>query len=306
VSIEGVGGVPPAVREGVEASWGDRIHRVRPVSGGCIHRAVRVEGEGGRTAFLKWSAEMSPAIFSSEAAGLRALAGAVEGGHDVRVPAVLGWGGGEGGVGWLLLEWVEPGPLPADGGRRLGLALSTLHRPVEGGWGWPASNHIGPLLQSNTPRATWGEFWRDERLEPLLRRAMDRGGFRDRRARGAWRALLDRVETWLEPADAEGASLLHGDLWSGNLFFSRMGEPVLVDPAVYRGHREVDLAMLDLFGGIPVGTREAYEEVAPLAPTYAGIRRDLYQLYPLLVHLLLFGGAYEAPAMQRVGRLLRG
>jgi fructosamine-3-kinase len=111
--------------------------------------------------------------------------------------------------------------------------------------------------------------------------------------RSQWERIFVRVPELLAPADQDGLSLLHGDLWSGNVLSTASG-PALVDPAVYRGHREVDLAMTELFGGFDASFYEAYQEVWPLLPGYADTRRTIYQLYPLLVHVNLFGGAYIA------------
>jgi fructosamine-3-kinase len=273
------------------------------VGGGCIHRALKVETDRG-AAFLKWSPDASSALFMEEAEGLEALRAVMAGGEEggFRIPRVLGAGGvDDSGGGWLALEWLEAGPPTADAGERTGRALALLHRPAPGGWGWQGDNHIATLPQANPSSSTWGEFWRDARLYPLLRRAGDRGAFSG--AGRGWDRVLEGVEGWLAPVEAEGPVLLHGDLWSGNVFFTRNGEPALVDPAVYRGHREVDLAMMELFGGFPRGTLAAYTRLRPLDEGYVGLRRDLYQLYPLLVHVLLFGRGYEASALERVRRL---
>lgn len=301
-------GLPPGVADGVGRALGSpgspaRIRGVSPVGGGCIHRALKVETDGG-AAFLKWSPDASSILFQEEAEGLEALREVAAGGEagGFRIPRVLGTGGGEGsGGGWLALEWLEAGSPAAEAGERMGRALALLHRPASGGWGWRGDNHIATLPQPNPSPLAWGEFWRDARLEPLLRRARDRGAFSG--AGRGWERVLEGVEDWLAPVEAEGPVLLHGDLWSGNVFFTRSGDPALVDPAVYRGHREVDLAMMELFGGFPRGTLEAYAHLRPLDGGYAGTRRDLYQLYPLLVHVLLFGGSYEASALERVRRL---
>ncbi len=255
-------------------------------------------------AFLKWSSRVPDTLFPSEAEGLEALARRAEG-TGLRIPAVVGYGGGGDAPGWLLMEWLEPAPLPPGGGPRLARCLARLHDPLPAGWGWSGSNHIGPLPQDNTPADRWSDFWRERRLEPLLRQSVEAGAFAGREDREAWERALDSVESRLAVAEQEGASLLHGDLWSGNVFFTRDGDPALVDPAVYRGHREVDLAMLELFGGVPEGTLEAYREEAPPAPGDARARRDLYQLYPLLVHLLVFGRGYESAVLERVRRLAR-
>lgn len=303
-----VHGLPPEVAEGIgrvlDSSGGRvEIRGTTPVAGGCIHRALRVDTDRGPV-FLKWSADASGGLFAQEAEGLEALREVADpiGGEGFRVPRVLGLGGGsEAGPGWLVLEWLEPGSPGPDAGERLGRALAALHAPAHGGWGWTGDNHIATLPQANPPCDRWGRFWRDARLVPLLRRAVDGGAFRG--AQVVWDRVLEGVEEWLDPVEAEGPVLLHGDLWSGNVFFTHSGSPALVDPAIYRGHREVDLAMMELFGGFPRGTLEHYRRLRPLPGAYGEIRRDLYQLYPLLVHVLLFGGGYEASALERVRRL---
>jgi fructosamine-3-kinase len=306
------GPLPPAVAEAVGHLLGSRAQSARilsvtPVAGGCIHRAVRVETERG-ILFLKWSPKPSPGLFQGEADGLEALRDGMRGGDpgegQARVPLVLGLSADEpSGPAWLALEWIEQGTPGAGAGERLAAALVQLHQPVSGGWGWSRDNHIGSLPQANPTAPSWGAFWRDARLEPFLRQARDAGAFGGSQARTGWERVLAGVEAWTRPGDEEGPSLLHGDLWSGNVYFTPAGDPVLVDPAVYRGHREVDLAMMELFGGFPAGTLRHYQALRPVPPGYPEVRRDLYQLYPLLVHVLLFGGGYEASALERVRRL---
>jgi fructosamine-3-kinase len=151
---------------------------------------------------------------------------------------------------------------------------------------------------------TWSDFWRDRRLEPQLRTARDRGYFGGAHA-AVMDTLLERVEEAMEGTCPEGPSLLHGDLWSGNYYAGPDGGPVLIDPAVYRGAGEVDLAMMELFGSLPSGFRDGYAAVRPLDPEYERIRRDLYQLYYLLVHVNLFGGGYAASSLAAATRVLR-
>lgn len=117
---------------------------VEPVGGGCIHRTVRVRGEDGRRAFLKWSPGVPGTLFPSEAEGLQALARSAEA-TGLRIPAVVGYGGGGDVPGWLLMEWLEPGPIPPGGGARLGRGLARLHEPLPGGWGW-SGYQLHPLL----------------------------------------------------------------------------------------------------------------------------------------------------------------
>jgi fructosamine-3-kinase len=294
--------LPATVRRGVEealtasASRPVAIRSTRPLGGGCINPSARLDASDGAAYFLKWNAAAPPDVFEAEADGLAALrsAGARAG---VRVPEVMGVHTGSGGQpSWLLLEFVARGPRGAREGEALGRGLAELHRGRSGaapdrsaGFGWRRDNYIGSLPQRNPVTADWAEFWRDWRLLPQLVAA--RPHFRREEARSIDR-LLDRVGEALAGAGADGPSLLHGDLWSGNVFPGPGGESVLIDPAAYRGHREVDLAMSELFGGFPTGFLSAYNEAWPLPAEYRRVRRPLYQLYYLLVHVNLFGGSY--------------
>lgn len=288
--------LPPALRAVVEARFGP-VRSAEGVGGGCVSHGMRVETAQGAL-FLKHNPDAPPALFAVEARGLEALRSAAP--SDVVVPEVLGHGEAEGGApAWLALEWLEPG-VETDGGERLGRALAEMHREsaaAGGGWGWEEDGFIGPLPQANAPAASWAAFWRDRRLRPQLERAR-RGGF-DVGAAAGWDRLLDRLPGLLAPGEEDGASLLHGDLWHGNALATARG-PALVDPAAYRGHREADLAMAELFGGFGARFHAAYREAWPLAPGWPA-RRAAYQLWYLLVHVNLFGAAY----LPRVAAALR-
>lgn len=279
-----MGMIPEGVRGRVEDALGARLTGVRRVGGGCISPAARVETEAGDRLFVKWAeaGEAPAGFFEAEAESLAELNAT----RTVRVPAVVAVG-----EGWLVLEWLEPGGPSGGTMADLGRALAALHRHSGDRYGWERSNWIGSLPQANDPSADWATFWRDRRLMPQLERAYAGGYFRGPERRRFDR-LLDRLEEWLAPVAAEAPSLLHGDLWSGNVHVLASGEAALVDPSCYRGHREVDLAMTELFGGFGDGFRAAYEEAWPLLPGYAESRRAVYQLYYLLVHVNLFGDAY--------------
>jgi len=276
----------------VEAALEERTGRVtaitgaEAVGGGCISPTARIRTDGGDPFFLKWNpGELPDSLLPAEARGLRALAAA----NAVRVPEVVGVS--ESGPGaWLLLEWLEPGTASPGGWERLGRSLAALHRSGAPRFGADRQNFIGSLPQDNRPLSDWSEFWRERRLEPQLRRAEDRAllGAEDRRR---FDALHGRLHDLLAPAEEDGPSLLHGDLWSGNVLTLPGDASAVIDPAVYHGHREVDLAMAELFGGFGSGFRAAYEASWPLAPGYP-TRRAVYQLYYLLVHVNLFGGGY--------------
>jgi fructosamine-3-kinase len=251
-------------------------------------------------------------MFAAEADGLSALAGGAAG-TLITIPQVLGWGGSgtPGDPGWLLMDFVPRGSPGRHYGRTLGEALSRLHggsaAPVHADpepllFGWPRDNFIGSLPQSNEVTAEWPDFWRDQRLLPQLRMAKDSGYFRGSKAL-LFEDLLGRMDGILSGAAPE-PHLLHGDLWSGNYYPGPDGGPVLIDPATYRGHGEVDLAMMELFGSLPSGFREGYGGRVGLPTEYDAFRRDLYQLYYLLVHVNLFGGGYAGGSLAAARRVL--
>jgi protein-ribulosamine 3-kinase len=270
-----------AVLDGIAAVLGRRVVRTVPVSGGCISPSFRTELEGGEVIFVKAAPEGTGSdLLAQEACSLDRLweAGAV------RVPRVLGRG-----EGWLALEWLEPRVGTSGDWALLGRRLARLHRVRAPAPGWPADNYIGSLPQENGPAGSWAEFWARRRLAPQLERAGSRVAGR---ARVLFDRLMEELDDRLAGVDADGFSLLHGDLWNGNVHMTSEG-PALVDPSSWFGHREVDLAMADLFGGFPREFREAYAAEWPSLPG-ATARRPVYQLYYLLVHVNLFGHSYLA------------
>ncbi len=273
------------------------------IGGGCISPAAHLDVPDGAPVFLKWSREPGLTGFGVEARGLEALRSR----RALRVPEVLGFAQGEPGQrGWLALELIESGRIGPTTDERLGHGLARLHRPIPGAEpGWEEDGWIGSLPQRNrlpgSVGPSWPTFWRDARLLPQWRLASGRFESRTKRL---WDRLLDRLDDALRGRENDGLSMLHGDLWSGNVLVDVSGEPVLLDPALYRGHREVDIAMMELFGGFSTAALEAYRERAPLGSGYASVRSDVYQLYPLLVHVNLFGEGYVAGVRVRVERLL--
>ncbi len=296
------GSLPDSVRRRAEtaleeAGWSDPgVRSARPVPGGCINDAVVLDTGAGERAFLKWNQSAPPGFFGAEADGLRALTRC----GALRVPGVISVGG-ETGPAFLLLEYVPPGRPGPDFGRTLGRGVARVHGCLGESFGWSSDNYVGSIPQANGESPDWAAFWRDLRLGPLARSGAERGLLASGEAAEIDR-LLGRTESLLEGCGA-APSLLHGDLWSGNVYAADDGRPVLVDPAVYRGHGEVDLAMAELFGGFPADFLQAYREELPLEPGYEEVRRDLYQVYPLLVHLHLFGRGYAGGLMERVRRL---
>ncbi len=277
--------LPQPLLDGLEAEFGN-ITDVSAVSGGCISRAARLETRAGPV-FLKFGADSPAGLFRSEAHGLRELRSGA--GDDLKIPEVLALGDQEGAAfRWLVLEWLETGKAGWEQARGLGTGLARLHGHRGDGWGDRQDGFIGSLPQDNARCESWADFWARRRLIPQLERCgWGGGGTRDR-----WEALLDRLPSMLEVAEEEGPAPLHGDLWGGNVIPLADGRTALIDPSFHHGHREVDLAMADLFGGLTILAREAYLEALPLAPGYEEVRRGVYQLYYLLVHVNLFGGGY--------------
>jgi len=260
---------------------GTTVEALRPVAGGDVNEAFGLELGDGRRAFAKTRRAVPDGFFAAEARGLAWLAEA----PGPAVPEVLGILEDPPA---LLLAWIEAAPAPPGGDARLGRELAALHAAGAPGFGGEADNFIGPLPQSNRPRADWATFYAEERLAPRIRAARDAGRIDAGLARG-----LDELRARL-PArvgPAEPPARLHGDLWGGNALFDAGGRPWLIDPAAYGGHREVDLAMMLLFGGFGPDCFAAYHEAHPLAPGWRE-RTPLYQLYPLLVHVELFGAGY--------------
>lgn len=271
----------------VAAALGQDILDLRPVPGGDINATYRLQTTQG-VYFVKWNADPPPGFFQAEARGLELLcSGRTGGGPRVPRPIVHG-------QRFLVLEWIETAGGRAD--RRLGRELAALHRLTASGYGLEEDNYIGTLPQPNAPSDSWTEFYAQRRLRPLGREAARRGVWNSERERRL-EALRARLDQWLLE---EPPALIHGDLWAGNYLVAATSEPVLVDPAPYYGARELDLAMSQLFGGFGPDFYAAYGEAYPQPPGWEE-RRPLYQLYYLLVHLVLFGQGYGG----RVDAILR-
>jgi len=294
----------PATRGSLEGAVAQALRRQAPLEkaerapGGCIHSSFLVVA-GATPLFVKLNAARFADAFAAEADGLAALRDA-----GLRAPEPLAHGVAAGSA-FLVLEQLQLG------GRKdfaaLGTALaaihrSSAHRAVAAGarFGWTRDNYIGATPQVNGAVQDWAAFWRERRLAPQLALVEKKGWG------GALRADLEQLMERL-PAlfrdHAPAPSLLHGDLWSGNADFLTDGTPVVFDPAVYRGDREADVAMTELFGGFARGFYDAYRDAWPLGEGYA-VRKDLYNLYHVLNHLNLFGGGYLAQSVLLARRVL--
>lgn len=287
----------PSVRATVEAACRRALGRtstpqsVVPASGGCIHACYRVQA-GGVGLFIKLNATRFDDAFASEADGLAALRDA-----GTRAPEPLAHGMTDTHA-FLVLELLALGR--TGNAEALGRELAAQHRAADGRFGWRRDNYIGATPQPNPWTDDWMTFWRERRLAPQL--ALAEAGGHGRALRADMERLMAALGAFFG-GYSPAPSLLHGDLWSGNAGYLADGSPVVFDPAVYRGDREADVAMTELFGGFPHAFYAAYREAWPLDPGYA-VRRDLYNLYHVLNHLNLFGAGYLGQARSLLRRLL--
>jgi fructosamine-3-kinase len=277
----------------VSTALGSPVQALSRTSGGDINDAFEATLADGRRVFVKTNARADARMFGCEARGLDWLREA----DAIRIPQVIAYAPASAataedaaGLPLLVLERIASARRGAGFDEELGRRLAALHGAGAPGFGFVEGNFIGSLPQDNEATGTWPAFYVSRRLEPQVRAAIAGG-----HAPVAWRRSFERLFARMDDlaGPPEPPARLHGDLWGGNVMSDEHGAPCLIDPAVYGGHREVDLAMLRLFGGASPRCYAAYDEVMPLAPGHAD-RVALYQLYPLLVHVNLFGGGYVA------------
>lgn len=290
--------LPPTLKDALAAQLGGPVDDVRAVFGGDINQSARFTCRG-TAYFVKWNVHAPEGMFAAEAHGLRRLADA----QAIRVPAVVAQGDGGGACpAYLVMEWIDTGERRPRTMADFGRALAALHRHTHPTHGLDRDNFIGRLPQANPPTAGWTAFYRDHRIGAQMALARRLGRLPSRREDLLTR-LMDRLPALLDD-NAMPPALLHGDLWGGNYLVDDRGRAVLIDPAVYYGHREMDLAMSELFGGFSPDFYAAYHDAYPLDGYDE--RRALYQLYYILVHLNLFGESYggrvDALAARYAGR----
>lgn len=276
----------PLIAKRVEELLGSAVIATAPVAGGDISTTTRVRLSDGTTALVKTHHQAPEGFFDTEARGLAWL-GEAHADGGAAVPEVLGHD-----HECLVLRWVEPGKNTVDAATNLGQALAHTHRAGAEGFGAEHGGFIGRLPLPNRTAASWPEFYATRRVLPYLKLARDRGAATEEDA-AAIETVLHKLADLLPD---EPPSRLHGDLWNGNVLWGLDGACRVIDPAAYGGHREVDLAMLSLFG-LPHLHRvlDAYDEEHPLAEGWRD-RLGVHQLFPLLVHACMFGGGYGARA----------
>ena len=284
----------PLVAKRAEELLGTSVIATAPVAGGDIATATRLRLSDGTTALMKTLPHAPADFFTAEADGLRWLAEPAAG-DGAQVPEVLG-----ADHECLIIRWIEPGKQSVDAATAFGRELAATHAAGAAQFGAAHDGYIGKLPLPNTPAETWAEFYAVRRVLPYLKLARDRGAA-DEDDAATIESVIARLPDLLP---VEPPARLHGDLWNGNVLWGLDGRAWLIDPAAYGGHREVDLAMLALFG-LPHLPRmlDAYAEVAPLAEGWQD-RAPLHQIFPLLVHACHFGGGYAARAAQAAATYL--
>ena len=274
------------MKEGLREVIGEKLQlgpiETHPVRGGSINDAWHI-GASGQQYFCKVNASSRfPGLFQREIEGLLLL----ESTGVIQTPSALQY------FEWddqqlLMMEWIEPGVTNDEFWKIFGRQLADLHNYTSDTCGLESDNYMGSITQTNRPDKSWVDFFREQRLENMVDRNVNRGRLDADHLR-KFESLYNKLPLLFETGSI---SLLHGDLWNGNFLVNRDSLPVLIDPAVYYGHRCMDLGMTMLFGGFDPIYYQAYNYHSTLPPNYKE-QCDICNLYPLLIHLELFGRSY--------------
>lgn len=270
----------------IEQALDDKIVNRYAVGGGCIAHAQVIKTQSGQSYFLKTG--FNNAMFINEANGLEELAKA----HSIRIPKVIAFD-----TDFLVMEYIESGYKRETFFKTFGKAFAEMHQHTSDNFGFFEDNFIGSTPQMNqcdsSEAHNWPLFYFNKRLKFQYDLA-EKNGHADTEFRRLFHNIENKIDSILEGSEEE-PTLLHGDLWGGNYMVDDEGRPVLIDPAVYYGHREADLAMTKLFGGFDVNFYHSYNASNPLKPGYEN-RENIYLLYHVLNHLNIFGPSYKGQA----------
>lgn len=279
----------------IEAFLHDKVTQVTPVGGGCIAEAKIIQMQSGEKYFVK-TLTQTPGIFQKEAHGLQELAKA----NGIRVPEVM-----LADEHFHLMEFIETGTKTPEFFVTFGKLFAKLHKYTAETYGFFEDNYIGATPQYNIAEGdeknNWATFYYQKRLLPQLNIA-EQKGYATAELSAGIRKLKSKLPKILKGSE-EKPTLLHGDLWSGNYMCDYNGNPVLIDPAVYYGHREADLAMTHMFGGFTAEFYMAYQKEYPLKSGWQ-YRENLYLLYHYLNHLNLFGRGYYSNCINLINSYL--
>ena len=290
-----MGLLPLEIQNELEQQLRTAVSEFSPIGGGCINRAGKISVSDAHY-FIKWNDRLQfPKMLSLEASALQLLRAT----KTIPTPQVIS-SGETARFQFLVLEYLEQKP----SGRKdywtvFGTQLACLHQQSSKHFGFNENNYIGSLPQNNAYATRWTDFFVNNRIEFQLKKAIDRGLF----AKSIIPKFHQLYRKLPQLLPDEIPALLHGDLWAGNLITDQHGMPCVIDPALYYGHREVDLAMTKLFGGFDEEFLHSYKEQYPLVPGLEK-RYELYHLYPLLVHANLFAGNYPAQVVSILNRFV--
>ena len=284
--------IPKSVQNALQQFFSISVDSVRSVSGGSINRAYKISVDKAEY-FLKINVSAPQDFFIREAEGLKELKKA---GTALIIPDVLAAEEpAEDSPGFLLMEFI---PSSQSGNSfSFGAELAKLHQIKRSHFGFYTDNYIGSLPQKNSDHSNWVSFFSECRIEPQLKLATDSGKLQPG-ILSNWERLMSALPDMIPDCSP---SLLHGDLWGGNYLFNENGSAVLIDPAVYYGHPEMDLAFTKMFGGFSDDFYRGYESIEPLDPGFEE-RIPIHNMYPLLVHVNLFGGHYTSQLISLLKR----
>jgi fructosamine-3-kinase len=276
----------------IEEKLGSKIKSLTSLAGGCISDAFKVTTVNGSNYFLKYNPSKLNDMFIKEANGLKELAKV----NAIRIPEVLSFD-----EDYILLEYIPTGNKKKNFFEDFGRSFAEMHKFTSDSFGFYEDNYIGSNPQKNVPdekeKMDWVNFYFNKRILFQFELTEKLGNSTEELRKGL-SILENKIQEVIGDSN-EKPSLLHGDLWGGNYMVDENGSPVLIDPAVYYGHREADLGMTKLFGGFNSDFYEAYNETFPLEDGYE-YRENIYKLYHVLNHLNLFGGGYYSQALSLI------
>ncbi len=276
-----------SIQNKIESKLSEKVVSVNSLGGGCIGNALKVITESGNKYFVKHYSNSK--MHSAEANGLIELTKT----GSIRIPKVI-----SADSEFLILEFIESAARAKNFSEKLGEQFAKLHKNSSSEFGFFENNFIGSTDQINLPQSkNWAEFYFQNRILYQFKLA-ENNGYSNSELRNGIKLLEEKVNYIFDGSD-EPPALLHGDLWGGNYMADEKGNPCLIDPAVYYGHREADLAMTKLFGGFDSNFYKAYDEEYPLKEGWE-YRENIYKLYHVFNHLNLFGSGYYGQAISLI------
>ncbi len=267
----------------IEKEINQKILEIQPMAGGDINQVFLCNLKNQQVVIKLNITDQFPLIFEKENKGLELLAKST-----FRIPKTICYGNFK-KYSYLILEYITHGKINWE---IFGEKLAHLHKKNSSKFGLDYDNYIGSIIQKNSYENTWEEFYINQRIIYLTSIARDKGLLRKNDIKKI-ETLCNKINELIPETTP---CLIHGDLWSGNLISDSKNEPVLIDPAVYYGHPEMDWSMLSLFGNYPTIAIERYNEINTIEKGFEN-RKEVHQLYPLLVHLILFGKVYYKSVM---------